>query len=412
MAVFTYKAIANGAADVSGTISADTPRQARDLLRDRGLVVREIADYRAAPRNTTAAIPRPARRLLPGPLRRIRRGEVTTVIRELSTLLGVGMPLLEALQTLAAQHTDRLHTSILLLRDQISSGSTLADAMREQPRLFDDLAAAITSVGEDSGTLDTSLERLAEFRQRSEQFRNRLATALIYPAIVSAVALCSTLFLMSFVVPKIIRPLLEQGMPLPLPTKIVKFFSDFLMTWWWAILLAGGAIVLLVAAWGRSHSGTLRWHSWLLRLPLIGELTRKQAIVRIAVVMSALLKSGLTFVRAMQIAQQTTGNLVIRDALRRGEVAVIAGGDIGAAIEETKTFGPMVVQVFALGQQSGRLEEMLDRLALTYEQEVNTAAERLTSILEPTIIVILALVVLLIVMATVLPILEAGNAIQ
>jgi type II secretory pathway component PulF len=408
MAVFTYKAMRGdgGAADVSGTIAADTPRQARDLLRDRGLVVREIADYRG----TTPRVSRRVPEVLRG--RRVPRADVTTFIRELSTLLAVGVPLLEALQTLANQHKGRLNATILVLRDRISAGASLAEAMREQPRVFDELAVAITSVGEDAGTLDVSLDRLADFRQRAEQLRNRLGTAFIYPAIVSTVALFSTLFLMTFVVPKIIQPLIEQGLPLPLPTRIVKAVSDLVLSWWWAILIVGGAFVAAIIAWARTTAGKLRWHGWLLRLPLIGDLARKQAIVRVAVVMSALLKSGIVFVRAMQIAQQTTGNLVIRDALRRGELAVTAGGDIGEAIEGTGAFQPMVVQVFSLGQQSGRLEEMLDRLAATYEQQVNTSADRLTSILEPAIIVVLALVVLFIVLATVLPILEAGNALQ
>jgi len=309
MAVFTYKAIAQGAADVAraadvtGTIAADTPRQARDLLRERGLIVRDLTNVQSDAKPATSE----KRSMRPRRAGRASRGDVTTFIRELSTLLAVGVPLLEALQTLASQHTGRLNASILLLRDRIASGSTLADAMREQPRTFDYLAAAITSVGEDAGTLEVSLERLAEFRERSEQLRNRLGTALIYPAIVSIVALFSTLFLMTFVVPKIIQPLIEQGLPLPLPTRIVKAVSDFVLTWWWAILAVVACAFAVIATWARTKKGKLCWHGWLLRVPILGELARKQAIVRIAVVMSTLLKSGIVFVRAMQIAGQTTG---------------------------------------------------------------------------------------------------------
>ncbi len=340
------------------------------------------------------------------------RHESTTFIRELSTLLGVGVPLLEALETIARQHTGRFHTAVVLLRDRVASGASLATAMREQPGVFDDLCLNITEVGEDAGTLDASLERLAEFRERSEQIKGRVSTALIYPAIVSTIAVFSSIFLMTFVVPKILEPLIEQGLPLPLPTRVVKGLSDFVLAWGWLVGLLAIGMIASFTALVRRENGRRRWHRLLLRLPLLGELIRKQAIVRIAVVLTTLLKSGVVFVRALQIAQRTTTNLVLKDALKRCEIAITAGGEIAEALEETGAFPPMVVQIFSLGQQSGRLEEMLDRLATAYDREVSSAAQRLAAVIEPALIVFLALIVLFIVMATVLPILEAGNAIQ
>lgn len=399
MAVFTYKATDPRAADLTGTIAADTPRQARDLLRQRGLTVKDLKEDR------------------PSPLRgRSRAGgsryQSTLFIRELSTLLGVGVPLLDALDTIARQHEGRFHATVLLLRDRVAGGSSLANAMRDQPAIFDDLCVNITEVGEDAGTLDSALERLAEFRERSQQLKGRVSTALIYPAIVLTMALFASIFLMTFVVPKILEPLIEQGQTLPLPTRIVKGASDFLLAWGWLLALIGISIICAVAAILRSTRGKWWYHRTILRLPLIGELSRKQAIVRIAIVVSTLLKSGIVFLRALEIAQRATTNLILRDALDRCGKAITAGEDIAVALEETKAFPPMVIQIFALGQQSGRLEEMLDRLAVTYDQQVNTAAQRLAAVLEPLLIVLLAIVVLFIVMATVLPILEAGNAIQ
>jgi type II secretory pathway component PulF len=340
------------------------------------------------------------------------RHHATGFIRELSTLLGVGMPLLEALETLSRQHKGAFQSAILLVRDRVAAGISLAGAMREQPQVFDELCVNITEVGEDAGTLDVSLERLAEFRERSEQLRGRIGTALIYPAIVTTIAVFASIFLMTFVVPKILEPLIEQGMSLPFPTRVVKGLSDFVLAWWWLIAVL---IFVAVSAFGavlRTPAGLLHWHRFVLRIPLLGDLVRKQAIVRIAVVLATLLKSGIVFVRALQIAQRTTGNIVLRDALKKCEHAIVAGGEISEALEETGAFPPMVVQIFSLGQQSGRLEEMLDRLATAYDQQVSSAAQRLAAIMEPALIVILALVVLFIVMATVLPILEAGNAIQ
>ena len=401
MPVFMYKANDPAAAERSGTIAADTPRQARDLLRERGLVVRHVE---AAAGGLSA-----------GPHRRTARGmrhQVTTFVREISTLISVGVPLLEALETIAQQHKGRFQTVILLLRDRVAAGASLGQAMREHPAVFDELAVNITEVGEDAGTLDASLARLAEFRERSQQLKSRVATALIYPAIVLAMSVLSSVFLMTFVVPRILQPLIEQGQPLPFPTRVVKTMSDFLLSWWWLAAACLFAAFLAFGAFVRSTTGRRRWHRFTLSLPLIGDLIRKQSIVRISVVLGTLLRSGIVFVRALQIAQRTTANLVLRDALAACEKAITAGGDIGDAVRRTGAFPPMVVQIFAVGQQSGRLEEMLDKLAETYDQQVNTAAQRLTAVLEPLLIILLAVVVLFIILATVLPILEAGNVLQ
>jgi general secretion pathway protein F len=400
MAVFLYKATDPRSADLSGTIAADTPRQARDLLRQRGLIVKDLSENRAASSRKRSG----------------RAGgskyQATLFTRELSTLLSVGVPLLDSLDTIARQHDGRFHVTVLLLRDLVASGSSLANAMRQQPDTFNDLCVNITEVGEDAGTLDTALERLAEFRERSQQLKGRIGTALIYPAIVLVTALLATMFLMTFVVPRILEPLIEQGQPLPFPTRVVKGTSDFLLSWGWAVALVAVTLVGSFYAMIRSDKGRWWWHRTVLRLPLIGTLIRKQAIVRVAIVVSTLLKSGIVFLRALEIAERTTKNLVLRDALSRCGKAISAGGEISGALEETQAFPPMVVQIFSLGQQSGRLEEMLERLAVAYDAEVNTAAQRLTAFLEPALIVLLAIMVLFIVMATVLPILEAGNAIQ
>jgi type II secretory pathway component PulF len=402
MAVFAYKAIDSVSGEVTGTVAADTPRQARDALRERGLSVRALEDVRPEQ-------PRIGRGRWLG---RTRGSETTLFIRELSTLLAIGMPMLEALDTVARQHTGRFHAVVLLLRERLAGGASLAQAMREQGGAFDELCANIAEVGEDAGTLDASLERLAEFRERVEQLKGRVTTALIYPAIVLSTAVAATLFLMTFVVPRILEPLVEQGHALPLPTRVVKGASDFVLAWWWVIALAAAGGAAALAALFRTDGGRWWWDRAVLRLPLMGELVRKQAVVRIAVVVGTLLRSGVVFLRALEIAQRTTANRVLRDALRRCEQAVAAGGEIAEALSQTRAFPAMVVQVFALGQQSGRLEEMLDRLATVYDRQVQSTAQRIAAVVEPLIILLLALIVLFIVLATVLPILEAGHAIQ
>lgn len=410
MPVFTYKATDATTAETRGTVTADTPRQARDLLRERGLSIRDLSEVSAGDMVAEATMPRASRpkRVRSG---RAERNQVTPFIRELSTLLNVGVPLPEALDTLARQHRPGFRAVLLQLRERVSAGAGLAAAMREQPRVFDEFCHAITAVGEDAGTLDASLQTLAEFRERSDQFRGRIGTALIYPAIVLTMAVFATLFLMTFVVPRILEPLVEMGHDLPLPTLIVKGASDFLLQWGWLVLIVFAVIAIVATAALRSPRGRLWWDGVVLRLPILGPLIRKQAVVRVAIILSTLLKAGIVFVQALRIARKSAGNAVIADALARCEQAVSAGGDIATALSDTRAFPETVVQVFSVGQQTGRLEEVLDRLAVAYDQQVNAASQRFAAVLEPVLIILLALIVLFIILATVLPILEAGNAI-
>ena len=327
-------------------------------------------------------------------------------------MLAVGIPLLEALDTIAAQHTGKFNACILTLRDRVAAGSSLAGTMRELPDTFDDLCVNITEVGEDAGTLDSSLSTLADFRERSLQVKGRIGTILIYPAIVLTTAMLASFFLMTFVVPKILEPLIEQGQALPWATRVVKSTSDFLLSYGWIGLIMIPIMLTIIALYLRTRKGRWNYDQMMLRIPIVGELIRKQAIVQISIIISTLLKSGIVFLRAIEIARRSTRNVVLQDALNQCIKAITAGEDIAPAMAQSKAFPPMVMQIFALGQQSGQLEQMLDRLAINYDQQVQTSSTRLTAVLEPVLIIILAVVVLIIVMATVLPILEAGNAIQ
>jgi type II secretory pathway component PulF len=333
-------------------------------------------------------------------------------IRELSIMLSVGIPLLEALDVVLKQARGRFRTNLLHLRDQVAAGSSLSAAMRSQLDTFDELCISITQVGEDSGTLDTALEKLAEFQERARQLRGKVGTTLIYPAIVVVFALAVSTFLMTFVVPSILEPLIEMGRALPLPTRIVKGASDFLVSCGWLLALVLFALVIAIGCVLRTEWGKRWWHRVLLKLPLLGQLIRKQAVVRICVIVSTLIASGVELVPALAIARRATLNVILRGALERCEQAIIAGTDVAPALERTDAFPPLVVQVFAIGQQSGRMEEMLARLGRDYDQDVATAAQRLAATLEPILIVLLALLVLMIALATMLPVLEAGDVLH
>jgi general secretion pathway protein F len=395
MPVFSYKASSPTVTLLRGVIVADTPRAAREQLRSQGLSIHQLLPKREA-RGFS--------------IRRRHGSQAITFYRELSTLLAVGIPLLEALDISASQHQGAFKMTLLSLRDRISTGHTLADAFRDHPGIFDDLSVTLTEVGESTGTLDAALSRLADFKERSSSLKNRVATALIYPAIVLGMSVLVSVLLMTVVVPNLLTTLVESGKPLPLPTRIVKSASDFLVGNWWILLPAFIALIGITAIALRTAKGKRLFHGLQLWLPVLGPMIQKQAIVRIAVVMSTLLRSGVEFLRALEIARRSTANVILRDALQACESAIAAGGDIAPALQGTNAFPPVVVQVFSIGQQSGKLEELLDRLAADYDAQLQHATSRLTAILEPALILFLVAVVGLIGLATMLPLLEASDA--
>lgn len=396
MAVFQYQAVESGAS-VSGTIVADTPRQARDELRGRGLTV--LAVDRAAERTGKTAR---AGRLKD-------QAEVVAFLRRTATLLKAGIPLLSALNTLAEQHRGRFRVMVQEIADEVASGVSLAEAMRLHGRYFDELCVSVVEVGENTGSLEDALNRLAAFKDKAHRLRSRVATAMTYPAVVMTIGLAVTLFLMTYVVPNLLATLVQSGKDLPAITRAVKSASDFLVNWWWALLGALAGLALLIRLVRQSGRGRVTLSRALLRVPALGDLIRKENTSRMAVVMAALLRSGVQFTEAIRITRRTLTNPVFAQAMESYEAAVAAGADVAGPLKASGVFSPMVVQMLAVGQQSGELEEMLDQLADAYDREVDAATTRFTRLLEPLMIVILAVLVGFIALATVLPILEASN---
>lgn len=398
MAVYAYEAMDLDASSVSGTVIADTPRQARDILRARGLTVTAVEVLRASSR---ASDGRP---------RRLRsQTEVVVFIRELASLLAVGIPLLDALHTLARQHLHGFKACLQDLADQVAGGAGLAEAMSRRPEYFDEMTVSVVQVGETTGALDATLRQLAAFKEKGHRLRGRVITALVYPAIVLFVGLAVTVFLMTYVVPTLLDTLLEAGRELPAITRGVKAISDFLLAWWWALLTGLAGVALMLKAVLMTDRGQYLAHRSLLGIPVVGTLIRKETTSRVAVVLGALLRSGLQFVDAVQITRRTVRNRVFGRALEDYEAAVAAGRDVAAALEATGVFSPMVVQMLAVGQETGELEAMLAELADSYDLQVDTMVRRLSALLEPVLIVLLAVMVGFVAFATILPILEASH---
>lgn len=402
MPVYHYKVQDVRARTATGTIAAESPRNARDELRSRGLAVEEIWPHRLRGGWGWHWLTQ----------RRTNRAQLASLLRELSTLLAVGVGIVDGLETLIRQHRGPLQTSLALLRDRVASGARLAEAMRDEPGVFPELAVRMVEVGENTGNLEDVLDQLATFLEDSNQLRDRVVGALLYPAIVFVTALGVMLFLMTVVVPMLLSGLLEAGRELPWPTMVLKSLSDFLVDYGHMALMATTILFGLMVLALRTQRGRYVWHRLLLRVPLLGSMARRQTISRLAATLATLMRSGVEYIPAAEIAARSSNNRVFQQALLNANEMISAGKEIGLALEQTNVFPPLVIHIFSVGQASGRLEDMLDRLAGDYSRQVKSLSQRLASILEPVLILVLAVFVGFILFATLLPILEAGNVLQ
>jgi len=398
MATFAYRAVDRRGRKQRGTLTAATGRQAREQLREQGLRVESVQERQARSAEKSVS-------LKPGRC----RAQLTLMIRELSTLLQAGIPLVKALDSVLVQTKGEFRDAMLTVRDRVASGTGLAEAMQDEPAVFDDMTVGMVRVGEHAGNLDEVCEQIAEFRERSGELRDRVLSALLYPAIVLAISLAVTVFLMTVVVPMLLTNLIEMGRPLPLPTRLLKWTSDSLLHYGplvFAVFAAacGGFVLFL-----RSDRGKRTIELLSLRTPVLGSLVQKQALSRMALVISSLLRSGVELVDALRIAEKSSTNGLLKEALQGMRSDLESGHDLRDATMKHKIFSHSMAQVFSLGQQSGQLDRMLLRLGNDYDRQASMLANRLTTIVEPLLILMLSVIVGFILFATVLPILEAGN---
>lgn len=399
MTTFYYVGDDAAGRKVKGLISADSARLARDRLRETGVAIRSI-HQRTEGRQLELFSSLKRKRLA---------NALTEFLRELTTLLQAGVPLLEAIDCCLPQARTALQPPLASVRDSVAGGVSLADAMRQESWLFDEMMLGMVRVGEHAGNLEEVLDQVANFREQSSQLQDRVVSAVMYPAIVLVVSIVVTLFLMTIVVPMLLKNLAELGSQLPWPTRVLKFLSDSLMIHGWWIALVFAACSAALAVWMRSQRGAFFLSSFVLRIPVFGNLIRKQSLGRVALVVACLLRSGVELVEALVIAAESCSNLVIRKALVAATEEIERGTGLKEALARQAVIPPSVAQIFALGQQSGQLEGMLQRLGTDYDKQAAVLAGRVTSVAEPVLILILSVIVGFILFATVLPILEAGN---
>jgi general secretion pathway protein F len=336
--------------------------------------------------------------------------ELASATRQLSTLLGAGLSLDVALGTVAEQTDQPMIGRVLSdVREEVIQGNPLHQALARHRAVFPDLFINMVQVGENSGTLDEALQRLADFLENQARTRARIQAALAYPVLMTLVGSGVLAFLFVFVVPKITRMLQEMEMALPWPTLLLINLVDLLVDWWWLLAIGLVACVTLLLRYRRSESGRLRTDQMLLKAPLIGRLLLLIATSRFSRTLGTLLQSGVPLIKALDISRNLLANRVLSQAVESAIVKVQEGGSLAVALRESAVFPPMLVQVTAAGEQSGKLEEMLFRVADTYEHQSDLSITGMLSLLEPLMILFMGGVVGFAVLAILLPIFQASQ---
>lgn len=407
MPIFEYKAIDGDNKAKKGIIDADTPRDARLKLKKDRLYV---TDIREAQGKRNAAIRIRGVTGVETPNKQ-RIEQVAAVTRQMASLLAAGIPLAEALRMIIEQAPDKKIESVFRdIREKVTQGTPLGDAVLQHPGYFTDLYSNMVKAGESAGSLDKVLVRLSGFLQAQTRLKNKVGAALIYPMIMVGVGVIVVAVLMTLVVPKVTQLIKGRGQDLPLPTEILITCSDFLVNYW--LLVAIGILLLSIAfqVFVHSEKGGLAFDRFKLKLPVFGDLMRKQAMARFSITLATLLRSGVPALQAIQVTKNVLDNKVLQNALQDVHDRVVEGTDIATPMKMSGVFPPTISYMVGVGEQAGNLEEMLERIAGTYDEEVDLATQKLTSVIEPLIIVLLAVVVAGIVIAIVMPLLQLQRA--
>ncbi len=407
MPIFEYKAIDGDSRQKRGIIDADTSRDARLKLKRERLFVTDIREAKA---KKTGGVRIRGVTGVDFPNKQ-RTEQVAAVTRQMAALLQAGIPLAEGLRMIIEQAPDKkIESAFRDIREKVTQGMPFGDAVLQHPAYFTDLYSNMVKAGESSGALDKVLIRLAGFLQAQTRLKNKVGAALIYPMIMMTVGAIVVAVLMTFVVPRVTQLIKGRGQTLPLPTKILITCSDFLVNYW--LFVGVGALFVMIGFQLFIHSerGSLLFDRFKLRIPVFGDLMRKQSMARFSITLATLLRSGVPALQAIQVTKSVLDNKVLQNALQVVQDRVVEGTDIATPMKMSGAFPPTVSYMVGVGEQAGNLEEMLERIAGTYDEEVDLATQKLTSVIEPVIIVLLAIIVAGIVIAIVMPLMQLQKA--
>ena len=408
MSVYEYTALDEKGRERKGFVDAMGVAAARQKLREEGVYPTEI--NQAADKKDTA---------LTGVLginlwQRVSTKDVSVFTRQLSTLLGAGIPLVPSLSVLIAQTKNQLLKQTLAqIREQVNEGKSLTQGMLNFPRIFPPFYVNMIRAGESSGTINLVLERLADFSENQQALMSKIRSALAYPIIMLFIGSAVIFLLMTFVVPKITGIFTDMHQTLPLITVVLIGISNFLKSFWWLILiLLAAAIAAFKYMTTGTEAGKRLWDTAKLKIPVWGQVNQKIAIARFCRTLATLLQSGVPLLSSMEIVRNVVNNILIGEAISKASKDVEEGKGLSGPLTQSGIFPPLVTEMVAVGEQSGTLEKMLNRVATAYETESQSDIMVMTSLLEPLMILVMGLLVGFIVVSILLPIFEMNQLVR
>ncbi len=408
MPVYEYTALDTKGKTISGIIDADSSRTARQKLRasrNYPVSIKEVQD--TATKKAPWTFP-----IIPF-FTRVRPQEVSMMTRQLSTLVGAGFPLVSAMDSLIPQTRSQAFKRILAkIKDSIVEGNSFAQSLSLYPGTFTSLYVNMIRAGETSGALEIVLERLADISEKQQALKNRIKAAMAYPILMSFIGILVLFLLLTFIVPSITSIFAEMDQTLPTPTLILINISDFLKAYWWIIFIVITGILFLLLGIKKTVKGGYFFDKIKLYLPGLGLLVKKLAVARFARTLGSLLENGVSLLPALNIVKTIVGNMLISDVIEEASKEVGKGKGLGPALAESKIFPDLSIQMILVGEQSGELESMLNKIADVYENEVESSIMTMTSLLEPVMILIMGVIVGGIVLAICLPIFEMNQLIK
>jgi type IV pilus assembly protein PilC len=377
---FDYKGKTASGGQVAGSYKAKNRAELEKVLRSNKIFVSSIS---RKPTNINIKIGTGVKKI-----------EISRFTRQFATMIGAGLPMVQCLEILSQQMESVEFRKIIgEIKESVQAGTTLSEALRRHKKIFDELFVNMVEAGEVGGALDTILIRLANYREKADALARKVKGALVYPIVVTIVAVSVTIAMLKFIVPIFAKMFMNLGAGLPEPTRIVMGISDAVNNNFVAII---GSIVGLIIAFKlftRNPKGRLYWDKFILNLPGFGSLIRKTAVARFTRTLGTLLSSGVSILDALDITAKTAGNMVIQNAVRKSMLAIAEGDTITSPLRESKVFPPMVIQMISVGEKTGGLDEMLGKIADFYDEEVDAAVSSLTSLIEPVVIVFMGVMI-------------------
>ena len=402
MSTYVFKAIDLTGGTARGEVEADSKQAVADQLKQRGLIVLDIADKHSS-REIELAF-----------LKRVKANELAIFSRQLSTMITSGMSILRSLYVLEWQTESKfLKETIVAVRKDVESGRALSDAMARHPKVFNPLFVAMAQAGETGGVLEDALMRVADQLQKDAALRRQIKSAMIYPTLVIIFAVGVMMALVAFLVPVFVGVFKQFGGGLPPLTQVSVGLSHAVTGYWWLIFLLTGATIVAFLKWKSSSWGRPQWDHFRLRVPMkIGSIVQQVAVARWSRTLASLTAAGVPLLLALDITGRTGGNVAVEEAMEGVIASVKRGGTIAAPLAQAPVFPVMVTHMVGVGEETGALDSMLDKVAEFYEDQVEASVKALTSILEPIMIIVIGSIVGFIVISMYLPLFSVYNSIK